>query len=157
MANQRTRQVGLFRGRIGHIAARCAAILACSSACAADGVDPNGPDPDGGTLSFSGGVQPIFTDNCAFTQCHAGASPQADMNLSEGMAYQNIVNVSSRQVSTMVRVAPGEPDSSYLVLKIEGRAGSVGGVATRMPLGGMLTQAQIDTIRRWMENGAENN
>ena len=46
---------------------------------------------------------------------------------------------------------PGNPDNSYLVHKIEGRAA----VGARMPLGGApLPQASIDLIRQWIQDGA---
>lgn len=46
------------------------------------------------------------------------------------------------------------PDTSYLVHKIEGRPGIVG---SRMPQGGALTPEQITAIRQWLLNGAMNN
>lgn len=78
------------------------------------------------------------------------------MDLSAGHAYSNIVEVPSTQVPRLFRVAPGNADSSYLALKIQGRAGLVGGVGTRMPLGGSLSQAQIDTVITWINAGAKN-
>jgi hypothetical protein len=58
----------------------------------------------------------------------------------------------------MDRIEPGEPDNSYLVYKIQGNQASVGGVGQRMPLSGCcLSQDQIETIRAWVEAGAENN
>jgi hypothetical protein len=51
-------------------------------------------------------------------------------------------------------VAPGRPDDSYLVHKIEGRAA----VGARMPLGGpFLDDATIAVIRDWIARGAPNN
>jgi len=127
--------------------------LSCGSQ---DGTtDP--PPPPGGPLTFESGVQPIFTANCAFSQCHAGDDPEQGMNLAAGQAYSNVVNVPSVQVPRLLRIDPNRPDSSYLVIKLEGRAGAVGGVPTQMPLGGMLTSAQIDTIRAWVSGGAPNN
>ncbi len=79
------------------------------------------------------------------------------MDLSAGQAYSNIVNVRSMQATQLFRILPSNADSSYLVLKIQGRAGLVGGVGTRMPLGGSLTQAQIDTIVAWVAAEARNN
>jgi hypothetical protein len=79
------------------------------------------------------------------------------MNLSSGQAYASIVNVPSSE-SSLLRVRPSEPDSSYLVHKIQGTQGSVGGSGGRMPLGGAaLTQAQIDVIRQWIADGAADN
>jgi len=52
-------------------------------------------------------------------------------------------------------IAAGDPDNSYLVLKIEGAA-SISGV--RMPAGGpYLSQAMIDGVRAWVAAGAPNN
>ena len=132
-------------------------------ACAGDGVTDPGDDNNnnngggGGGSGFAAAVQPIFTANCAFSGCHAGASPAQGMNLSDGQAYANIVNVMSNQ-SGLLRVEPSEPDSSYLVHKIQGTQGSVGGSGGQMPLGRTaLTQTQIDTIRQWITDGAANN
>jgi hypothetical protein len=122
------------------------------------GGDPLLCDPAAGAVSFCRDIQPIFTANCAFSGCHAGASPQLGQNLSAGNAYASIVNVPSQEVPTLDRVEPGNPDASYLVNKIEGTAAAVGGVDTRMPLGqGPLPQADIDLIRAWIAAGAPNN
>jgi hypothetical protein len=52
-------------------------------------------------------------------------------------------------------VLPGDPLTSVLVMVIEGRADP----SINMPHGGAnpLTQQQILTIRRWVEQGAKNN
>jgi len=132
-------------------------------ACAGDGSDLTDPGDNnnggggGGGTGFAGAVQPILTANCALSGCHAGASPAQGMNLSSGQAYANIVGVPSIE-SSLLRVKPSEPDSSYLVHKIQGTQGSVGGSGGRMPLGGAaLSQTQIDAIRQWITDGAQNN
>ena len=128
-------------------------------ACGDDGAGPESPPPPPppSAVTFAGSVQPIFTRTCAFSSCHAGPSPQQGLDLSAGQSFGNIVSVASREASRLFRIAPRNADSSYLVLKIEGKAGQVGGIGTRMPLGGQLSQAQIDTIRVWVNAGAENN
>ena len=132
------------------------------AACAGDGSvtnpgDNNNGGGGGGGTGFAGAVQPILTANCALSGCHAGASPAQGMNLSVGQAYANIVNVPSNE-SGLLRVKPSEPDSSYLVHKIQGTQGSVGGSGGRMPLGSAaLSQTQIDAIRQWITDGAQNN
>jgi hypothetical protein len=79
------------------------------------------------------------------------------MNLSDGQAYANIVNVQSNE-SSLLRVKPSEPDSSYLVHKVQGTQSSVGGSGGQMPLGGTpLSQEQINLIRQWITDGAQNN
>ena len=62
---------------------------------------------------------------------------------------------SRKYLRTYNRPAPGDPDNSYLVHKIEGVA-SISG--QRMPLGGpFLTQSDIDLVRAWIAQGALNN
>jgi hypothetical protein len=50
-------------------------------------------------------------------------------------------------------VAPGDPERSYLIHKLEGRPGIVG---LQMPRNGppYLTAGQIQVIKRWIEIGA---
>jgi hypothetical protein len=64
-----------------------------------------------------------------------------------------LVNVPSRERPELMRVKPGDPENSYLIHKMEGRAGIVGG---RMPFTGppFLTEGQILVVKRWIEIGA---
>jgi mono/diheme cytochrome c family protein len=102
--------------------------------------------------SFKGDIQPIFSKHCAHPSCH-GVAQSAGLQLSEGMAYGNIVNVRSTEQPQYMRIKPGEPDSSYIVLKIEGKQA----VGSRMPLtGGYLSDKQIQTVRSWVKEGAKN-
>ncbi|MCJ8319266.1 MAG: CHRD domain-containing protein [Colwellia sp.] len=96
----------------------------------------------------------IFSPNCAVSGCHAGASPQQGMNLSASQIFSNIVNVTSSEAPNLMRVTPGDPDNSYLIQKVEGTAS----VGARMPLGqAALTNAEIDMIRQWILDGAQDN
>ena len=107
------------------------------------------------TVSFACDVQPIFSANCAESGCHAGPSPQRGMNLSAGQAYTNTVEVSSEEIPRLLRIEPANPDSSYLVMKLENAPGIV---EQPMPLGrAPLAQSQIDIIRAWIDAGALNN
>ena len=116
--------------------------------------DIEGNGGGGTTVSLANDVQPIFTENCAFSGCHAGASPQQGMNLSAGQTFSNTVNVASREVPSLDRIEPGDPDNSYLIQKIRGTA-AVGG---RMPLNRTpLSDAEIQTIVTWAREGANNN
>lgn len=107
-----------------------------------------------GPESFSNDVQPILTASCAATACHGFPMPQEGMDLRAGHAYNNLVNVSSTECSNRLRVAPGDPDNSYLVNKIEGTNLCFG---TQMPKVGSLTSAEIAIIRAWVAQGAPNN
>ncbi len=133
-------------------------VVIAATACAGDGTGLDDDNNGDAEISFANDIQPIFTNSCALSGCHAGSSPQVGLNLSEGQSFQNIVSVASVELASMNRITPGEPDNSYLIHKIQGTQGSVGGVGDRMPLTGCcLSQAQIDTIRAWGEAGAENN
>ena len=138
---------------------RRACLLAISGAllgCAGggDGLDENGRPLDSGPLplapTFASIQQNVFTPFC--TRCHAGASAPTGLRLDEASSYAMLVNVASVEVPALRRVRPGDPDLSYLIQKLEGRA-AVGG---RMPLNSPpLPQATIDVIRQWIREGAQ--
>ena len=140
-------------------------LLACGiAACVGDGtgLDENGnPLGSGGpldSLSLARDVQPIFTAHCALSGCHAGSAPVLGQNLSAGLAYASIVSVAAQEAPGYFRVRPSFPDSSYLVHKIEGTPGALGGSGGRMPLGlPALSGPEIATIRAWIAAGAPNN
>lgn len=94
----------------------------------------------------------------ACTQCHTniGRNPSvAGFLLTEGQSYQSLVGRTSVNRAGAVNVIPGDPENSYLVQKLEGRAGITG---LRMPRNGppYLTAGQIAIIRRWIQLGAKN-
>ena len=115
----------------------------------ADPLDPNRLEPTLSSIQAN-----IFNLNCTFSGCHVGGSPVLPgvMNLRAGQAYANIVNVPSLERANLLRVAPGDPENSYLVMKIEGRAGP------RMPLNlPALSAEEIAVIRQWIADGAPDN
>jgi hypothetical protein len=131
----------------------CALVLAVLVNLSCEHADPltaGGPEP---TLSR---IQAeIFNQKCAFSGCHAGASAPQGLDLSQGVAFGNLVNTSSREVPSLSRVAPGNPNDSYLLMKLRGDPRIVG---AQMPLtGDKLNQAQLDLISAWIQAGAPNN
>jgi hypothetical protein len=111
-------------------------------------------------VSFANDIQPIFTASCAAVGgCHVGGSPAMNMDLSAGAAYAMIWNVPSGQATpAMDRIEPGMPDLSYLIHKIQGTQATVGGFGQRMPaINCCLSQAQIDMMRLWVTQGAQDN
>lgn len=104
------------------------------------------------TATLSNIQSSVFTPTCS--GCHGGATPSAGLNLSAGQTFSNTVNVNSVEVGSLLRIAPNDPDNSYLVQKVEGSAA----VGARMPLGGApLDSALIQTIRQWISEGALDN
>lgn len=98
----------------------------------------------------------------ACSGCHSGTrSPTANglpgvMNLSSAAAsFAALVNTQSIQQPDVLRVAPGKPNDSYLIRKLEGTPGITG---TRMPQqGDPLHPAMITQVRAWITAGALNN
>ena len=103
--------------------------------------------------SFTSEIQPIFTDKCAGPNCH-DVTASGRLNLSEGQAYTNIVNVQSSQDQSFMRVLPGDAESSYLVKKIEGDPDISG---FKMPMKGELENSELSLIKNWINQGAKNN
>ena len=119
-----------------------------------------GPSP-ALTPTFASIQQEIFltTDHAGRTACvnchtNVGRTPAGGLNLASN-AYANLVDVPSRGRPDLKLVAPGDPENSYLVHKLEGRSGIVG---LRMPRnsGPFLTSGQMIIIKRWIELGAQN-
>ena len=104
------------------------------------------------TATLSSIQREVFNPACVVH--HGPSDPQADLDISEGLAFENLVNVASMQVGYDL-VTPNDAENSYLIHKLDGRAGIVGG---RMPLGSsFLTDDAIDVIKQWIDNGALNN
>lgn len=92
----------------------------------------------------------IFTPICS--SCHP---PNQGQDLRAGNAWASIVNQPSHEQPALARVKPGDPDHSYLYLKIVGDP-SISGA--RMPFGGpFLTADQIKLIHDWILAGALDN
>lgn len=111
-------------------------------------------------VSFAADVQPLLNGSCASSNCHgSNANPsQKPMVLQTGEAYDAIVGISSAQLPAMPRITPGEPNQSYLIHKLQGTHGGVGGAGSRMPLGQPpLSQSIIDLVRQWVADGALRN
>ncbi len=142
--------------------ARCAlgAVLIgalCVSACDEKLSDVTGPSPNL-VPTFDSIQREIFqaTDSAgrpACSNCHTGRIPIVSINFTPGVdSYALLVNVPSRGRPDLMLVAPGDPDRSYLIHKLEGRSDIVGLRMPRTPP--YLTDGQIRVIRRWIENGA---
>lgn len=92
----------------------------------------------------------VFNPSCV--SHHGLDDAAAGLNLAEGHAFKNLVNVRSNQVMLDL-VRPGDAENSYLIHKLEGREGIEG---KQMPLGASpLTAADIAVIKAWIDSGAE--
>ena len=127
-------------------------------ACGGDSPTDTGGNGGGTTReiltnpAFGANIQEIFNRRgCTSASCH-GTSAQGGLTLSIGSAYADLVNVDATADPSKKRVTPNDAVNSYLVMKVEGRAGD------RMPLGlGALDNIDITNIRNWIDTGAPNN
>lgn len=94
----------------------------------------------------------VFNLSCATANCHASGSAQVGLVLSAGQSYSNLVNVNSVLFPGNLRVDEGNSSGSILVQILTGQR------TPRMPLdGAALSQAVIDSIKKWIDDGAPNN
>lgn len=109
----------------------------------------------GGALSHAVDIQPIWDAKCV-SACHeVGGAAELSLLLSEGDAYAAILSAPSPSVPGLTIVVPGDRDNSYLWHKINGTQADIGGGGLKMPIGGALDIADIETIGQWIDEGAQ--
>ena len=81
----------------------------------------------------------IFTPLCA--SCHGGANPAENLNLDATHSYNDLINVPSTEEPSIVRVKPGDPSQSYLVLHIQKE-------------GDGASATDLTFIEQWITDGA---
>ena len=113
---------------------------------------PTTPSVGNLTATFSSIQRELFNPSCV--DHHGERSTDAELDLTEGESFANLVNVMSVQVGLDL-VEPNDAENSYLIHKLDGRAGIVG---ARMPQGGsFITEDALDVIKAWINAGAQNN
>ncbi|HEY6477320.1 MAG TPA: Ig-like domain-containing protein [Polyangia bacterium] len=108
-------------------------------------------------------VQTIFAAACAGS-CHADtsggclAAPAAGLSLCAAEARDALFDVPSREVGTLLLVAPLDSARSYLVRKLlpatAGGGPIPGTLGQREPPGSPLSPDQLETIVAWIDGGA---
>ena len=90
---------------------------------------------------------------CASGSCHGGGAGDMTLTASAAANFAAWVNVQAESEDFLL-VEPGNPDDSYVVIKVEGRQA----VGLRMPRGGTaLDNIDLTNLRNWISNGAPNN
>jgi hypothetical protein len=105
-------------------------------------------------------VQALVAPRCSFAACHGGVA--GSLTLTGPGAYAALVGAPSFQVPRVARVAPGDPASSYLMIKLEARMPSVAECAAApracgasMPQGeAALPATELAVVRAWIAAGA---
>ena len=93
-------------------------------------------NPPAAKADFARDVYPIFVRSCQ--SCHGAKAQMAGLRLD------------NRKSALAKAVVPGDAAQSSLYQRVAG----IGDLA-RMPMGGKLDAADIETIKRWIDQGAE--
>jgi hypothetical protein len=98
----------------------------------------------------------IFTPICSVCHTGVGTTLPGALNLTTAAAaYKALVGQLTVEKPTVEFVSPGNPNTSYVIQKLQGAVGITG---AQMPLGGpYLSTAQITSISQWISAGAQNN
>lgn len=102
-------------------------------------------------ITFSARIAPLLAANCG--GCHGGTTPSAGLDLATPEGLFDRLTANSTQQSGRKLVAPGQPQNSYLFLKLTGD-GSITG--TRMPQDRQLTEQELGDVETWILAGALN-
>jgi hypothetical protein len=116
---------------------------------------PESEEQPASTVSFfQSDIAPLLVSGCA--TCHLTGAEAGNMSLVPDKIIKTLVNVKAVGAPTRMRVVPGKPDDSYLIMKIEGTHISKGGSGTQMPFGAPpLSADKIAKLRKWILEGAK--
>ena len=93
--------------------------------------------------------------------CHGSSNPAEHLvlsGISAAALKTNLVGVTSREASGVQLVVPGDPDHSYLVIKLLGKQGEVtcgSGCGSKMPMAGSYPAASLTALETWITEGAQ--
>jgi hypothetical protein len=142
------------------LAAALAACLGLAAAgCAGDGIrDPASGNTDcfdEPAFAFDPKLscvqEFVLTPRCAIAGCHA-APAAAGLSLVEGRTFGETVNVLATSDPNFRRVEPGDPNDSYVVMKLAADPRIVG---QRMPFGAPpLGASEMTVVGEWIARGA---
>lgn len=125
------------------------AIISCSDE---EGVTNPPSNTSNAPLAKFSDIQVNVFNNCLGAQCHSSAGNQGGLTLEAGVAYNNLVGVQSVLFPQFKRVEAGNSSNSLIIKILKGD------VNPRMPLNGSpLSIATIDSIAKWIDQGALNN
>jgi hypothetical protein len=93
-------------------------------------------------VSYNSHVQPLFNQSCAISLCHN------DQSMASNLSLTSYLNATARPGI----IIPFDAPNSILIQRIEGS------LMPQMPLNRpRLTPNQINGLRQWIEEGAQNN
>ncbi|MFA7586722.1 MAG: hypothetical protein WCY11_11105 [Novosphingobium sp.] len=134
------------------------ATLFALAACSGEQDQSGQADTPAGTTAakslYQAEIAPLLQANCA--TCHLTGAEAGNLSLIPDKAIASLVGAQAIGAPGQIRVVPGEPDKSYLLMKLEGTHTAVGGTGARMPFGAPpLAPEQVAKIRQWIAEGAK--
>ncbi len=98
----------------------------------------------------------VFNKSCANSVCHAAPANAANLNLTDGLSYEDLVGRTPQNpvaaAAGMKLVEPGNPENSFLLTKLMNPSPEHG---ARMPFNaGQIHEGKIGAIRTWIAEGA---
>lgn len=98
----------------------------------------------------------VFTPHCLTIGCHTSSARAGNMVLEDGASYAALVDVTAFNFAAMnaglVRVSPGNPDTSFLLIKLTAPTIPQG---SPMPMGQpRLSDDLLALVRNWIAQGA---
>ena len=135
----------------------CCLLSIASAACVGTGLGVPDLEGEAGEVPKSyADIQTLIFDPLCAT-CHRGGAAPKGLSLEADRAIDQLVRVPSAEAPSLMRVAPGQPDESYLVVKLT--PSDARRVGARMPRTGppYLSNPQVRAIRQWIRDGALEN
>jgi hypothetical protein len=108
---------------------------------------------DGQPVSYEAHLEPLVVAHCL--GCHESGEAKAKLVLDPGVGYERLVGPRSGQVPEMALVEPGDPDRSYLWLKLQHVTEEGKGMPRTATGTKKLRSAELELYRRWIEGGAK--
>ena len=124
------------------------AILVFAAACGTQVPEVPNEEP----VSYSLHLEPLVIAHCL--GCHESGEAKAKLVLDPGVGYERLVGPRSNQDPEMALVEPGDPERSYLWLKLQHVTEEGKGMPRTLTGSKKLRESELDLYRRWIEGGA---
>ncbi|MBC7173832.1 MAG: hypothetical protein H5U40_15435 [Polyangiaceae bacterium] len=121
-------------------------VLAWLSGCVG-GIDDPERFGDGSFCPPEVDVEQLFVERCGGAICHGAGGSAGGLDLESPGAAERMIDVPAQVCSGWELIAPGDPNNSFLISKLEGPPPGCG---DPMPPVGHLSENEITCVRRWV-------
>jgi hypothetical protein len=109
--------------------------------------------PNEEPVSYAVHLEPLVIANCL--SCHESEEAKAKLVLDPGLGYERLVGSRSIQDPDMALVEPGDPERSYLWLKLQHVTEEGKGMPRTLTGSKKLRESELELYKRWIEGGAK--